>query len=379
MNIGIIGTGNRATAYYDIEKYDKSAKIIALCDIDNLKINRVINKYFSDNKKIRIYNDYIDLINDNDIDSVIICTPDFTHPQIIIDAIKKNKKILLEKPVATNMEDLELLYKECNDYELTILPSFVLRYTNIFKKVNELIKNNTIGDIITIEANETLKAIHAASFFRRWHKDSINNGGFLNAKCSHDIDLLNMFINKKPLFVSSFGSNIHFTNDKNNITKCSLCEKYDKCRYVDKSNNEFSGINYDLCPYTVKSDIVDHQVVIIEYENGITASFTVSMHAEKGNRKMSIYGTNGVIRTDFSLQEITVDYTNNKQREVFDIKVSSNGHGGGDENLCKLFIGNKDKNEIYNGILSTAIALAAEKSRNEKVVVSMKDFISFIF
>ncbi len=378
MNIGIIGTGNRATAYYDIEKYNKTVKVVAICDLDKEKNSKVVNKYFSKNN-IRIYYNYLDLLNDDDIDGVIICTPDFTHTQITIDSIKRNKKILLEKPVATNLDDLKVLYRECINYDKTILPGFVLRYTDIFKKVNELIKSGSIGDIITIEASETLKPIHAASFFRRWHKSEINNGGFLNAKCSHDLDLLNMFINKKPLFVSSFGSNIHFTSEKNNVAKCSLCEKYDECIYVDKSNNEFSGINYDLCPYMVSSDIVDHQVVLIEYETGITASFTVSMHAEKGNRKMAIFGTKGVIRTDFFTQKITIDFPNSKEREVYDINASSKGHGGGDESLCKLFGINNDNNEIYNGILSTSIALAAEKSRKEKVIVSMKEFVPFIF
>jgi len=378
MNIGIIGTGNRATAYYNIEKYDKDTKIIALCDIDTTKANKVMNKFFNGRKDIKIYDNYLMLVNDTTIDSVIICTPDYTHKEIALELVKSGKHILIEKPVATTIDDLEALYKNCIDYNKTLLPGFVLRYTQLYKKVKQLIKEKVVGDIITIEANETLSPVHAASFFRRWHKDSITNGGFLNAKCSHDIDLLNMMISKKPLYVSSFGSNTHFIKENGIATNCSRCPKKDNCIYVDNANNEFSGIAYDICPYMVESDIVDHQIVNIEYENNITANFTVSMHGEKGNREMTIYGTKGIIKTDFSKQEIYIGFNNSKKEQIIKLNNKTEGHGGGDINISEVFI-KEEINEIYNGILSTSIALAAEKSRKEKVVINMKKFVPFIF
>lgn len=379
MNIGIIGIGNRSTAYFKLHEYGNDARITALCDINDSKIDIAVREYFNDDKNIRRFHSYEAMLADNEIDAVVICTPDSSHVPVMLEAVRKNKKILIEKPVAIDKEGLELLYLNCHDYRQTILPGFVLRYTKLYQKIRELIDSNEIGELITIEANETLTPVHAASFFRRWHSHSANNGGFLNAKCSHDLDLINMMIGKKPLFVASFGSNIHFRNTHNDSLYCSLCKKQESCKYVDKTVNRLSGADNDLCPYMADSDIVDHQAVMIEYEGGVTASFTVSMHAGEGNRMMTVYGSEGVIRSDFKKQEIVIDYSGTDNKKIISLSDMSSGHGGGDEGLCRLFISKNEINQIHEGIMSSLIALAAEESRKKKCVISMKEFAHYLY
>ncbi|MBN2852694.1 MAG: Gfo/Idh/MocA family oxidoreductase [Clostridia bacterium] len=379
MNIGIIGIGNRATAYFKLPEYGSDIRITALCDTNDSNLDTAIQDFFHGDESIRRYNDYMDLMACDDIDAVVICSPDTTHVSIVEEAMKRNKRILLEKPVATTGDDLIRLYQHSINYKKTILPGFVLRYTDLYQKVKEIVDSGEIGEIITLEANETLSPIHAASFFRRWHRLSVNNGGFLNAKCSHDLDLISMMTSRKPLYVSSFGSNIHFNHHHSKSILCSQCEKLMSCKYVDQTINKLSSADYDLCPYLVDSDIVDHQVVSILYEGGITASFTVSMHASAGNRMMTVYGSEGTIRSDFVKQEVIVDYIKPQRQEIYKIDELSPGHGGGDEKLCRLFIDKSDNNQVYDGIMSTAIALAAEKSRNKKMVISMKEFASYLY
>lgn len=384
MNIGIIGTGARSIAYLKVCLSDirENVHVKALAEIDEEKLKQYVKEYLKSENMPDLYTDYNGLLDDETIDAVIICTPDITHREIAVAAMKKNKHILLEKPFATTLEDSIAIYNESIKHNIVFRLGFVLRYTAVYSKIKEIVSRGDLGQLISIEAKETLGYLHGGSFFRRWHRFKKNNGGFLNAKCSHDMDLLNWIASTEPAYVSAFGSRTFFNSKKDAAEKCSECKIKHSCRYQYKSEHYglFSPIK-DLCVYNAEKDIVDHEVVNIEYNNGITASFTVTMLSAEANRTMVIFGTEATLYADLENAVVKVKYIEPKDEIVYKLDTISVGHGGGDQGIYRNFIDSirsgkyEDKNDALAGLLSTGIAIAGEISMEEKKVVNIRELI----
>jgi len=206
MKVGIIGTGGRSLAYLDILR-QMQQQTGALCDINRERLDTYRQVHLPDLDPGRAYLDYHDLLSDPTIDLVLICTPDTTHREIALSAAQAGKAMLLEKPVATTPSDVMAVYEGLKNYTRPVFLGFVLRYAPFYRQIKAMVQSGILGGIVTIRAQEMLDTRHASSFFRRWHRFSTNNGGLMNAKCCHDLDILNWLLEGEPVAVSAFGGN----------------------------------------------------------------------------------------------------------------------------------------------------------------------------
>ena len=235
------------------------------------------------------------------------------------------------------------------------------------------------------------------------------------AKSCHDIDILQWLLNEECTRVQSFGSLTYFR--KENMPEGAPEYCYQGCPaekdcpystlkiYQQRTFPPFVGTatkkhnptdediwkaitetDYGKCVFRCDNDVVDHQVVNLEYASGATVSFTMSAF-NKGGRKIRIMGTKGEITAEMKSDHITVfDF---KTRETEKIMIAdaiqdeeiSGGHGGGDRGIirsfCQFLVGTYSGNSITD--ISTSIdnhltAFAAEESRLLGTVVTMKDY-----
>ncbi|NSW91447.1 MAG: Gfo/Idh/MocA family oxidoreductase [Firmicutes bacterium] len=387
MNIGIIGTGARATSYAMLCNSDIRENIVvkALADINETRVKQFAEKYFSNKKMPELYTDYNQLLDDKTIEAVIICTPDMTHKEIALAALKQDKHILLEKPIATKIEDCVAIFRESLRHNKVFMMGFVLRYTSLYSKIKEIVSRGELGKLISIEAKETLGYVHAGSFFRRWHRFSKNNGGFLNAKCSHDMDILNWIAGVDPVIVFAAGSRTYFNKREDAPERCFNCTQKINCRYYCKREDfgQFSSAE-DLCVFNADKDIVDHESVIIEYENGLTTCFTVSMLSSEANRTMVIFGSDATLNADFMRGTIHLKYINPANEIVYKFTDINSFHGGGDFGIFVNFIDaiksgrHQNTNDARAGMMSSVIALSAEICIKEKRAVNLTHLIESI-
>jgi predicted dehydrogenase len=372
MRILLIGSGNRATAYAGYFRDD----IAIIYDPDIKKPPLLIEKYnlihasmIKDYKKA------------DDFDAIIVASPDHTHLEVMEWAVKKKKPILLEKPVEVSLEALKKLYEIASDYKYGIVLGFGLRYTFMYSKIIELLEKGDIGRVVSIEAAETLGELHAAKFFRRWHRESRLSGGMLNTKCSHDMDIINIIANALPEKISSFGNNMLFKRKRGLLSCSKECPEFCSCIYIDENEYIFSSADPRICPFNIESDIVDHQSVNILFENGITAVFTLTMHSSKGNRTIRIHGENGIIEAGFETQEVLLECKGRPNR-IYKPEDTCGSHGGGDIGLCEFFRvcheNGNFPNQLEAGILASATALAADVSRIDGSIVDFKEILNYI-
>ena len=123
---------------------------------------------------------------------------------------------------------------------------------------------------------------------RNWRRKEKYSGGFMLEKCCHDIDFYSMITNSRPIKVASFGGRNSFI--PKNQPKESI-EEYTRYNLKGWEANE-KVFNSD-------ADIVDHQVAIIEYENGATLAFHTNMRVPDEFRRFAVIGTNGMVEGDF--------------------------------------------------------------------------------
>jgi len=415
ITVAIIGAGNRGLEAYGrfIENHPQLAKVTAVAE--PLEARRQNAARLHNIPCENVFKSWNELASQPKLaDAVFITTSDSDHKGPAIAFAKKGYDILLEKPMAPSLEDCYEIAKAAEENNVRLVICHVLRYAPYYMKVKQIIEEGALGDICSLEHSEGVGWLHQAHSYVRGNWNNTAKSSFmLLAKSCHDIDLINWWIAKQCKKVSSFGSLKHFTaaNKPANATQyCMDCPLRDEgCLYSAKkyyfehlkNNNHDWPISvlldfftpealeeklrtssYGKCVYASDNDVVDHQVVAMEYDEDITVTFTMTAFAPEGRRTV-IHGTKGHLEGDGKTIRI-LDYASNSWREISINKLDDNvldGHGGGDYGIMQAFlksVGNNNLSEIKTGCYETLqshlITFAAERSRIEGRTIDIESF-----
>ncbi len=405
MKVAVIGLGQRGSNYIRIINFFcKGIEIVADCDKNKVITDQIAKKY----KVAKKFYDDKDFFKEKLADAIIVATQDrdhITHCNLAID--KGYDKILVEKPVSPVIEECVELQQRAEKNNITIVVCHVLRYSKYYKKIKEIISKGIIGDVMTINHTENVGYFHYAhSYVRGNWRDSSLSSPMIMAKCCHDFDLLHWFVNKKCLSVSSYGALSHF-NKKNmpegaadrcvdckvencpfNAVELYVTDPLCKATFLRFSGRILTGKsgsskeeklealkkgNYGRCVYKQDNNVVDHQIVNMLFENGTTASHTVTAFSKDFYRRTQVSGTKGEIIGNDLDGKLTLNIFKGKSKTIGTKWIKGLGHIDGDINLikdwCKLIQGklDDDSNVTYlrDTIPSHIIVMSAEKSRLE--------------
>ena len=352
-------------------------------------------------------------------DAAIISTMDRMHFAPAMEAIRKGYNLLLEKPAAPTAEECLAIESEAEKYGVRILVCHVLRYSPFYVTLKSLIDKGEIGKVMSIQHAEGVGNVHQShSFVRGNWGNSEKSSPMLLQKSCHDMDILQWLVGKDVKRVSSFGSLTYFV--KENAPEGSPdyciegCPKAAECPYNavklyydDKENDWFrnaaTGIvsptddevahalrttQYGKCVFKCDNNVVDHQVVNLEFEDGTVVDFNMSAF-NKGGRYIRVMGTKGEIlnrNTDGILELYKFE---DCSKALIDIKTYGDtivsGHGGGDEGIVHALydylttgVITEQLSEIGISVKNHMIAFAAEESRHTGKVVNVKEYIESI-
>ena len=380
--LGIIGTGARAEVFAkQLYEGQPRATLAAVCDIDGERMTKFVNHCGIENTPQ--YTDINQFLQHSGLDAVIITTPDFTHADVACAALEAGKPVYLEKPLAHTLADCDRIVQAQRRTGLLFYIGFNLRAVAMFAKLKEVVDSGVLGHIVHISGLEILSKEHGAAYMRRFHRKHSQSGGLLNHKSSHDLDLMLWMIGHqhKVVSVSSFGGTNVFTADKQPATHCSQCPPavYNQCPYKAKAGFGFPNCKppqyktvqtdiygTDLCVYTKDKDIVDNQVVIMEWEHGVRGTYSLQMFQAIGRREMMVLGEKGVAE----LRDGTVKVTLSSHGDTVNYKFAERkgGHGGGDSYMIGRFAealdtGVAGDSGLDAGYAATQVALKADESR----------------
>lgn len=410
----LIGAGARGKIYarYGAE-HPEELKIVAVAEPDKEKRNQLGDvceileeRRYDDWKKV--------LLEEKMADAVFICTMDEMHFEPACIAMDKGYDILLEKPMSNQLEECIKLVKKAEETYRILSVCHVLRYTPFYRKIKEIIEEGKLGEVTAISQIENVGYWHYAHSFVRgnWRKAEESSPMIL-AKCCHDLDIIRWLAGEECVNISSFGTLKHFRGEnrpKGAPERClDGCPREKDCPYhvsqiyltenigwptdmisIDLSmEGRIKALKegpYGRCVYACDNDVVDTQIVNMEFEKGITASLLMTAFTTDMTREIKVVGTKGQLVGDMDKDEIRMHRFGSTEEEHIEIQRQSDGnqygHGGGDFGILYDFVRlvNQEQNgecvsSGKNSLESHLMCFAAEESRIEKKVIEMKTFL----
>lgn len=341
-------------------------------------------------------------------DAVLICTQDRMHLQPALAFAELGYHIMLEKPMALDEASCRAIVDAVERAGVILTVGHVLRYTPYTQALKGVLDSGRLGDIVSIQHTEPVGHWHQAHSFVRgnWRRTD-EAASMLMAKSCHDLDWLQYIVGQPPARVASFGRLSHFTPANRPVgaaDRCLDCSVEGQCAFsakriygerlkigdrgwplsvvVDEPTEEAletalrSG-PYGRCVYACDNDVVDHQVVSMEFAGGTTATFTMTGLSQMANRRTVIFATRGELHGDGTILRIHDFLTGHD--ETIDTTpaggMSAGGHGGGDAALMDAFVtavatGSTSliRSGPHESLLSHLTVLAAERARHAGTV-----------
>jgi predicted dehydrogenase len=405
INVGVIGAGERGvyTIGARMAERVKTEKFIirALSDINEQRLKEAkqfLELRYKENSvdlDISIYNNYMDLINDPNVDLIMITTFTARHLESAIPALKSKKKVYLDKPIATKLEDSYKIIQTEQSENNPFIMGFTRRYETSWRKAYEILQSGKIGDLQMILLRSV---IPYARYLQRWHKNQDLSGGALNDKASHHFDVFNWFAGSRPKLIQAVGgrSNV-FTPDDNAPERCRYCDRVCPYRIVPSDSVKEIGVYYTLekeyvgnkasiftqdswynsrdkfeiadgCVYNSEVNIFDHAVANVEYENGIKATefITIFGPVSDDQETLELVGSSGRIKLIRNTGDLDIVSNYGAVREIIttaDNNITSS-HNGADIGLLKdmrgFFFGGKPVADSHDGHLSLRMVHAVD-------------------
>lgn len=403
IKAALIGAGNRGMFAYASYALDHGDEIsfIAVAEPNEEK-----RKKFAKDHNIPIemqFESWQDLLGQPQLcEALVICTHDKTHFEPTMKALDQGYDILLEKPMSPDPLETILMAEKVKEVNSGLTICHVLRYSTFFKTLKEIIDQKQVGDIMSITWNENVGIFQYVHSFVRGNKgDTREASSMLLQKSCHDMDLLQWIIDSDCKRVSSFGHLSHFKKENAPESckgKCTDCEtiynapdmytnRIDKWRHISLSSDPKERMKalkngrFGRCPYHCDNDVVDHQVVNMEFKNQVTVAFTMSAFTNETSRTFKMMGTKGEITGSTAKNELEVQLFSGRKDTITPEKVKG-GHNGGDTMIMKDFIrqiksGKRDDSltSAEESAKSHLIGFAAEESRLTGKTINVDDYV----
>ena len=361
--LNIIGAGMIGQEHLKVTLLEGRAEIYGIYDTSDYSIRKFRQVYSTlvPDGDLKVYDSLTDACNDPAVDGLIICTPNYTHIDVVREAVKSGKHILLEKPMVTRMEDAYELLDLTRDYPAVFQVGLQYRYKAIYAEARkEVLERKAIGDLKTITIVE-----HRLPFLdkiHQWNKFSKYSGGTLVEKCCHYFDLFNLFAQSRPKEVYAVGS-----------------------QAVNFTDFEYHG---------EKSDILDNAFVTVTYENGVRCSFNLCMFSPQFFEEITLCGDEGRLRASENLDYLT----SSEAKTHFELlcadhrpsvisspcypkTIQNSGHYGGTFFEHRYFIDNMegiptDTASVEEGFWSIVVGAAAERSVHTGQIVKIDELLA---
>jgi predicted dehydrogenase len=403
--IAMIGTGGRAIGMWGIpvlEEFNDIIEFVGLCDINPGRVATAKRKL---KLNCPTYTDFDKMMRETKPDELIVTSIDSTHHDFIIKGMEYGADIITEKPLTIDEHKCQAILEAEKRTGKKIKVTFNYRYSPHRQKIYELLRNDAIGKITSVDFHWYLDIHHGADYFRRWHRLRENSGSLLVHKATHHFDLLNWWLNSDPEEVFAYGKlEVYGKNNSFRHTHCRPCPYKETCKFYfditrDKdmmelyvANEKYDGYLRDGCVFKEDINIFDQMAVQIKYANNVQASYSLTAFSPYEGYRIAFNGTKGKLDAwikemqpweEPGFDEISVT-SNFGKREIIKIPNNESGHGGGDARLRKQIF-NPEGNDTFkqaagsrDGALSILTGIAARNSIDTGLPVKIAGLTSLL-
>jgi len=374
--IGVLGYGSRIAGVLNnvVALAPDEIRVDAFYDASEKAVARVTEA----NPDLRVCKSAEEVVGIDDLDWIFIGSFNAAHRDHAIAALNADKHVFCEKPLATTKQDCLDIWAARREHPgKEFVVGFVLRYSAFYRTMKQWIDEGRLGDLISMEFNETLAPFHGAAMHGNWRRRSGMSGPMLVEKCCHDFDIMHWMTGSRPARVASFGglsffkaANAHY-NDLYPVGEKGY-------RYYDRglATGYAVGDEENITPFSDDKDTIDNQVAIMELENGVRVSFHFCMHSAQLERRFYMCGTRGTIRGDVLTGRL--EYTPvGWDPETETVRpIEGDDHGGAEQPMARdvadcMLHGKPMPTTLEDGLTASFTSLGIEEARKTGAVVDM--------
>lgn len=408
LKVALVGTGIRGTSFWGkrlVDEYSNLLEFVGLCDINPGRLEYALDYM---NVTCPTFVDFEEMILMTTPDLVIVTTKDSTHHTFIIKGLEMGCDVLSEKPMTTDEFKCQAILDAERKSNKNLVVGFNYRWGPYMTKIKELLQNNAIGKVTSVDFHWYLNTYHGASYFRRWHGLRQSGGTLLVHKSTHHFDLLNWWLNSDPEEIYAYGA-LEFYGSQGPFRggNCRNCQHKDDCNFYwdiskDKrlvdlyvNNEQYDGYIRDNCLFRKEINIYDKMSAQIKYANDVVVNYSLTTYSPFEGWRIAFNGTDGRIeawldipyneksdlkQSELHAMEMKQSDSNLEYKPMIIHKLWNNhetimvgyerkGHGGGDKRLHDKLFKDPDSPDPYkhfagvrDGAMSILIGIAARKS-----------------
>lgn len=398
------------------ERVDLDGFVIrAVADVNDVRLTEakgfLERKYREQGRELSIstYPSHLELIDDPRVELILITSHTANHIEAAIPALRSKKRVYLDKPIATRLEDSYRILEAEKQENNPLIMGFTRRYETPWRMVFDLVEGGRIGvpQMILLRS-----VIPYSRYLQRWHRIFELSGGALNDKASHHFDVFNWFTKSTPEIIQAMGGRSSvFAPDPTAPARCRDCDRDCPYRVLPSASVSEPGVFYTLekeynrdktslfmqpswydpeseadiadnCVYDPSVDIFDHAIVNVSYANGVKASLFLSIFGPvaEDQETLEVVGSSGRIRLVRNTGQIDLVNEFGAHHEMIDASDTNidSSHNGADIALLKDIRGFCDGSmpvaRSADGHLALRMVHAAQRSiENGGATIAMKE------
>ncbi|MCT1998163.1 Gfo/Idh/MocA family oxidoreductase [Brachybacterium muris] len=279
FRVGVIGAGSIARAHLEAYAANPDVEIIAISDINAARARAVAQEFGAS----RSYADAHELLAQDDIDGVSVCTWNDSHATWTIAAVEAGKHVLVEKPIARTVAEATAIQDAVRRSDRVVQVGFVRRHSPNCQVLKSFIDAGQLGEMYYAKAGLIRRMGNPGGWFA---DKEIAGGGPLLDIGIHVLDLA-WYLMGCPKAVSVSGNTYEVLGNRANIT---TMPRYKVSDYVPDKNT-----------------VEDMANAVVRFENGasLLLECSYSLHATKDSTAVSVHGTKGGADLEPTLQIAT--------------------------------------------------------------------------
>jgi len=206
--VAIVGTGSRARLYTRGLAGRAGYAVAALCDPSPTRMayhNRLLAAAGRPAASTWSPAGFAAMLAREDVTEVVVATVDELHDQYIVAAVEAGCRVVTEKPMTTDAPKCQAILDATGRTGNSVTVAFNYRYNPVHERVWRLLREQAIGEVLSVHFEWLLDVRHGADYFRRWHREKARSGGLMVHKASHHFDLVNWWLGRAPQEVFGYG------------------------------------------------------------------------------------------------------------------------------------------------------------------------------